>query len=191
MYRRRLARTALALMGITHAVIAALTTVFTNLSSRDAALMMALTAPALVPALVFWAGPSTGGRCPSSGTWTWRCGVPAVRGPARDEPKAIEAFNAAQALPYRLGGIRCVDAVRGLAVIAWGGGSSGFDAATALRLLGGWDADPLAMGLYEILLLRDMLRPLLGQLGSRHHLPVRRALAGGPAGQARGLLPGA
>ena len=30
----------------------------------------------------------------------------------------------------------------------------------------------LAMGLYETLLLRDVLRPLLAQLGSRHRLPV-------------------
>ena len=30
----------------------------------------------------------------------------------------------------------------------------------------------LAMALYETLLLRDVLRPLLGQLGARHRLPV-------------------
>jgi signal transduction histidine kinase len=38
----------------------------------------------------------------------------------------------------------------------------------------------LAMALYETLLLRDVLRPLLGQLGARHRLPVSdvRAAAG-------------
>ena len=36
---------------------------------------------------------------------------PPVRGPARDEPRAVEAFNAAQSLPYRLAAYQ-VDPVR-------------------------------------------------------------------------------
>ena len=70
----RLARTALALLGMTHAVIAALTAVFTDLSSRHAALMVALTAPALLPVLAFCGRSLTGGRGPSSATWTSPCG---------------------------------------------------------------------------------------------------------------------
>ena len=48
----------------------------------------------------------------------------------------------------------------------------GYDAATAGRLLGASALILLATGLYEILLLRDVLRPLLSQIGARHRLPV-------------------
>ena len=48
----------------------------------------------------------------------------------------------------------------------------GFDAGTAGRLLGASALLLLAMALYETLLLRDVLRPLLAQLGARHRLPV-------------------
>jgi signal transduction histidine kinase len=67
-----------------------------------------------------------------------------------------------------------------LAVISFGRRLVGFDTATAARLLAAVSLIVLAMALYETLLLRDVLRPLLGQLGSRHHLPVAevRAAAG-------------
>jgi signal transduction histidine kinase len=57
-------------------------------------------------------------------------------------------------------------------VVAVGRRLAGFDTATAGRLLGSNGLIILAMALYETLLLRDVLRPLLGQLGSRHRLPV-------------------
>ena len=180
-YRRRLARTALALMGITHAVIAALTTVFTDLSSRHAAMMMALTAPALVPALVFCGRSLYRRTLPIERYLDLAVRFPPVRGPARDEPKAIEAFNAAQSLPYRLGAYQVLwTMLAALAVIALGRRVIGFEPATALRLLAAVALILLAMGLYEILLLRDILRPLLGQLGARHYLPVNdvRSTAG-------------
>jgi signal transduction histidine kinase len=172
-YRRRLARTALALLGITHAVIAALTTVFTDLSSRHAAMMMALTAPALLPALVFCGRSLYRRTLPIERYLDLAVRFPPVRGPARDEPRAVEAFNAAQSLPYRLAAYQVVwTMLAALAVISLGRRVIGFDTATALRLLGAVSLILLAMGLYEILLLRDILRPLLGQLGGRHYLPV-------------------
>jgi len=172
-YRRRLARTALALLGITHAVIAALTTVFTDLSSRHAAMMMALTAPALLPALVFCGRSLYRRTLPIERYLDLAVRFPPVRGPARDEPRAVEAFNAAQSLPYRLAAYQVLwTMLAALAVISLGRRVIGFDTATALRLLGAVSLILLAMGLYEILLLRDILRPLLGQLGGRHYLPV-------------------
>jgi len=180
-YRRRLGRTALALLGITHAVIAALTTVFTDLSSRHAAMMMALTAPALVPALVFCGRSLYRRTLPIERYLDLAVRFPPVRGASREEPKAIEAFNAAQSLPYRLASYQVLwTMLAALAVITLGRRVIGFDTATALRLLAAVALILLAMGLYEILLLRDVLRPLLGQLGARHHLPVGavRATAG-------------
>ncbi|MBC8131675.1 MAG: HAMP domain-containing protein [Deltaproteobacteria bacterium] len=180
-YRRRLGRTALSLLGMTHAVIAALTAVFTDLSSRPAALMAALTAPALLPVLVFCGRSLYRRTLPIERYLDIAVRFPPTRGPARDEPRAIEAFKAAQSIPYRLAGYQAIwSMLAALAVIAVGRRLVGFDTATAARLLAAVSLIVLAMGLYETLLLRDVLRPLLGQLGSRHHLPVAevRAAAG-------------
>ncbi len=180
-YRRRLAGTALSLLGMTHAVIAALTAMFTDLSSRPAALMAALTAPALLPVLGFCGRSLYRRTLPIERYLDLAVRFPPTRGPARDEPRAIEAFNAAQSIPYRLAGYQAIwSTLAALAVISLGRRLVGFDTATAARLLSAVSLIVLAMGLYETLLLRDVLRPLLGQLGSRHHLPVAevRAAAG-------------
>src|SRR6185369_16995697 len=98
---------------------------------------------------------------------------PGARGPARQDPDAVAAFRAAQGLPYRLAGyqaLACGFAVG--TVVLVGRKLCGFDAATAGRLLGASALLLLAMAQYETLLLRDVLRPLLGQLGARHRLPV-------------------
>src|SRR6185295_16766389 len=64
----------------------------------------------------------------------------------------------------------CAFAVVAVAVI--GRKVCGFDAGTAGRVLGASALMLLAMAQYETLLLRDVLRPLLAQLGARHRLPV-------------------
>ncbi|MES1205021.1 MAG: ATP-binding protein [Pseudomonadota bacterium] len=180
-YRRRLARTALSLLGMTHAVIAALTAVFTELSSGHAALLAALTAPALLPVLAFCGRSLYRRTLPIERYLDLAVRFPPTRGPARDEPRAVEAFNAAQSIPYRLAAYQAIwSTLAALAVISFGRRLVGFDTATAARLLAAVSLIVLAMGLYETLLLRDVLRPLLGQLGSRHRLPVNdiRAAAG-------------
>src|SRR5262249_49416383 len=53
-YRRRLAQTAAALLAMAHAVNAALVAVFTELTSTQAGILLALTVPALVPPMIFW-----------------------------------------------------------------------------------------------------------------------------------------
>jgi signal transduction histidine kinase len=180
-YRRRLWQLSLALLGITHAVIAALTAVFTELSSRHAALMVALVGPALVPGLLYWGRTLYRRTLPIERYLDVAVRFPNVRGPARDDPRAAEAFRAAQSIPYRLAGYQSLwSLLAALAVISLGRRLVGFDTATAARLLGAVSLILMAMGAYETLLLRDVLRPLLGQLGARHRLTVGdvRAAAG-------------
>ena len=95
------------------------------------------------------------------------------KGPARDEPKAIVAFQAAQALPYRL------SAWQGLAVgLAGAAGLVG-----AIRPWPGLDGRAMArmvvalalvagvVTIYQRVALQEILRPLVRHLGSRHALP--------------------
>ena len=180
-YRRRLGRIAFALLGTTHAVIAGLTAVFTDLSSRHAGLMVALTAPALVPGFLFWGRSLYRRTLPIERYLDVAVRHPPPRGAARDDPRATEAFKAAQSMPYRLSAYQAIwSTLAALAVIAAGRRWVGFDTATAIRLLASVALVVLAMALYETLLLRDVLRPLLGQLGARHRLTVNevRAAAG-------------
>ena len=180
-YRRRLGRIAFALLGVTHAVISALTAVFTDLSARHAALMLSLTAPALLPGLLFWGRSLYRRTLPIERYLDVAIRNPPPRGAARDDPRATDAFKAAQSMPYRLAAYQAMwTTLAALAVIAVGRRWVGFDTGTAIRLLAAVALIVLAMGLYEMLLLRDILRPLLGQLGSRHRLSVAdiRAAAG-------------
>ena len=180
-YRRRLGRIAFVILGITHAVIAALTAVFTELSSRHAALMLSLSAPALLPGLLFWGRSLYRRTLPIERYLDVAVRNPPPRGAARDDPRATDAFRAAQSMPYRLAAYQALwTTLAALAVISVGRRWVGFDTGTAIRLLAAVALIVLAMGLYEMLLLRDVLRPLLGQLGARHRLSVAeiRAAAG-------------
>ena len=172
-YRRRLAETALALLAIAHAVNAALVSVFTDLTSNQAGTLLAITVPALVPPMVFWYGSLVRRTHPIELYFDSAVRRPGLRGPNRDDPGAIAAFRAAQDLPYRLAGYQALAcAFAAVAIVLVGRRLDGFDVATAGRLLGANALMIVAGGLYETLLLRDVLRPLLAQLGSRHRLPV-------------------
>ena len=92
------------------------------------------------------------------------------KGPARDEPKAIAAFRAAQALPYRLAACQAVTIiVAGIAAPGrrWPGldGHSVGRMVVMLALVAGVAA------IYQRLALQEILRPLVRHLGSRHALP--------------------
>jgi len=172
-YRRRLAETAAALLAMAHAVNAALVAVFTELTSSQAGTLLSLTLPALVLPLLFWYASLARRTRPIELYFDAAVRRPGLRGPTRDDPAAVAAFCAGQDLPYRLAGYQVIAcAFAAVAVVLVGRRLGGFDAATAGRLLGAMGLMILAMGLYETLLLRDVLRPLLAQLGSRHHLPV-------------------
>ncbi len=172
-YRRWLCQSAWALLAVTHATNAALIAVFTELSSAQSGTLLALTVPALVLPMLVWYRSLRRRTLPIERYFDVAVRRPPSRGPAREDPDAVAAFRAAQGLPYRLAGyqvLACAFAV--VAVVVVGRRFCGFDAATAGRLLGSSGLMLLAMGLYETLLLRDVLRPLLGQLGARHRLPV-------------------
>jgi signal transduction histidine kinase len=172
-YRRWLCQTASALLAVAHAVNAALIAVFTELTSRQSGAMLALTVPALALPMLLWYASLRRRTRPIERYFDVSLRQTRTRGPARDDPEAIAAFRAAQGLPYRLAGyqvLACAFAV--VAVVIIGRKLFGFDSGTAGRLLGASGLILLAMGLYETLLLRDVLRPLLAQLGARHRMPV-------------------
>jgi signal transduction histidine kinase len=168
-YRRRLCQSAAALLAAAHAVNAALVSVFTDLTSAQSGTLLALTVPALVLPMSFWFR-SLVRRTQPIAAYLAAAGR---RAPAREDPDAVAAFRAGQELPYRLAGsqaLACAFAV--VAVVVVGRRLCGFDAPTAGRLLGSSALILLAAALYETLFLRDVLRPLLSQIGARHRLPV-------------------
>jgi signal transduction histidine kinase len=168
-YRRRLCQSAAALLAAAHAVNAALIAVFTDLTSAQSGTLLALTVPSLIVPMAFWYR-SLVHRTRPIARYLEAAGR---RAPAREDPDAVAAFRAGQALPYRLAGsqaLACAFAV--VAVVVLGRRLCGFDAATAGRLLGASGLILVATGLYEVLFLRDVLRPLLSQIGARHRLPV-------------------
>ncbi len=172
-YRRRLCQTAWALLAMAHAVNAALVAVFTDLTSAQSGTLLALTVPALLLPMAVWYRSLIRRTRPIERYLDASVRRPPTRGPTRDDPAAMAAFRAAQGLPYRLAGYQALAvAFAVVAVVVAGRRLCGFDASTAGRLLGASGLMLLAMALYETLFLRDVLRPLLGQLGARHRLPV-------------------
>jgi signal transduction histidine kinase len=172
-YRRWLCQTAGMLLAVAHAVNAALISVFTDLTSAQSGTLLALTVPALLLPMLVWYSSLRRRTGAIERYFEIAVRNPGARGPAREDPDAVAAFRAAQGLPYRLSGyqaLACGFAVVAVALV--GRKLCGFDAGTAGRLLGASALLLLAMALYETLMLRDVLRPLLAQLGARHRLPV-------------------
>ncbi len=177
-YRRWLCQTAVMLLALAHAVNAALISVFTELTSAQSGTLLALTVPALLLPMLVWYGSLRRRTAAIERYFEIAVRNPGARGPARQDPDAVAAFRAAQGLPYRLSGyqaLACAFAVVAVALV--GRKLCGFDAGTAGRLLAASALLLLAMALYETLLLRDVLRPLLAQLGARHRLPVNEVRA--------------
>ena len=177
-YRRWLCQTAVMLLALAHAVNAALISVFTELTSAQSGTLLALTVPALLLPMLVWYGSLRRRTAAIERYFEIAVRNPGARGPARQDPDAVAAFLAAQGLPYRLSGyqaLACAFAVVAVALV--GRKLCGFDAGTAGRLLAASALLLLAMALYETLLLRDVLRPLLAQLGARHRLPVNEVRA--------------
>ncbi len=98
------------------------------------------------------------------------------KGPARDEPSAIAAFQAAQRLPYTLSTLQASGlGVAGALSLTWPRGL--FDPARRVSLV---IAVALLAGtivLYQRSLLQELLRPLVLHLGSRHALPPEKVRA--------------
>jgi two-component system, NtrC family, sensor kinase len=172
-YRRWLCQTAGMLLALAHAVNAALISVFTELTSAQSGTLLALTVPALLIPMLVWYGSLRRRTAAIERYFEIAVRNPGARGPARQDPDAVAAFRAAQGLPYRLSGYQALACGFAMVAVALLGRKlCGFDAGTAGRLLGASALLLLAMALYETLMLRDVLRPLLAQLGARHRLPV-------------------
>ncbi|HEY5449432.1 MAG TPA: ATP-binding protein [Polyangia bacterium] len=172
-YRRWLCQTAVVLLAVSHAVNAALISVFTDLTSAQSGTLLALTVPALLVPMLLWYALLRRRTAAIERYFEISVRNPGARGPARQDPDAVAAFRAAQNLPYRLSGYQAIaSAIAVAAVVLIGRKVCGIDAWTAGRALGASALMLLAMAQYEILLLRDVLRPLLAQLGARHRLPV-------------------
>ncbi len=173
-YRWRLRRISVALVGVTTAAIWTLSSAFTELGPTQVGTLLALIFPSLLVPALLWQR-SLRGRTAPIERYLGRVlhTAPGSRGPSRDDPDAVEAFRRAQSLPYRLALYQAFGSVcAAVGIVAVGRRLCGFDAATAGRLLAAAGLVSLATGLYQTLLLRDVLRPLLGQLGGRHRLPV-------------------
>jgi len=172
-YRRRLWSTAAALFGVTFAVNAALVSVFTDLAARQAGTLLSLVLPAMIVPALLWYRSLARRSLPVERYLDVAVRHPGIRGPARDDPRAVSAYRAAQSMSYRLSVYQGLAATFiAVAVVAVGRSLAHLDTDSARRLLGAIALNVMAMGLYETLLLRDVLRPLLGQLGARHRLPV-------------------
>jgi signal transduction histidine kinase len=172
-YRRWLCQMAWAILAAAHAVNAALIAVFTELAPRQSGTLLALTVPALLAPMALWVLALRRRTRPIERYLEGAVRRPPTRGPSREDPEAVAAFRAGQGLPYRLAGYQALGcAFAAVAVVVVGRRLAGFDAPSAGRVLGASGLILVAMALYEALLLRDILRPLLAQLGARHRLPV-------------------
>jgi len=172
-YRRNLVRTGLMLLTMAHAAFAGLAAVATALSRGQAARLEVIVLPALVAPFALWVRSLWKRTRPIEAYLDVAVRRPPVRGPSREDPRAVAAFQGAQGLPYRLAGYAALSALfTGVGVMVLGRRLVGFDTPTAGRLLAVMGLVVVAMSLFGALLLRGILRPLLGQLGARHRLPV-------------------
>jgi signal transduction histidine kinase len=177
-YRRWLCQTAVMLLAVAHAVNAALISVFTDMTSAQSGALLALTVPALMLPMIVWYASLRHHTAAIERYFEIAVRNPRARGPARQDPDAVAAFRAAQGLPYRLSAYQALACGFAVGVVVLIGRKlCGFDTGTAGRLLGACALLLLAMAQYETLLLRDVLRPLLAQLGARHRLPVDQVRA--------------
>ncbi len=95
------------------------------------------------------------------------------KGLAREDPKAVAAFIAAQSTPYALGVVQAVVFLAAsLSAVACLGVRDGVDLAMVGRLLLLALLVSLLATLYQTILLQRVLRPLIRHLGSRHALPL-------------------
>jgi signal transduction histidine kinase len=100
------------------------------------------------------------------------------KGPARDDPRGVAAFVAAQRAPYSLAVVQSVTLVIGGAVaVAYLAATGLAGRVMAGRLLLIVLLVSLLATLYQTLFIQQVLRPLIRHLGSRHALPPREVRA--------------
>ena len=144
-----------------------------NLTPEQRAVATLLLWPVLLPGLALWTRSLPGRVRPIESYFDVTLRSPGTRGPARDEPRAVGAFLAAQSLPYRLGSYQgFVVLLAGVTAVAAARRVWSLPLPAAVFLLGGLALVVAVAGLYLLLLGRHVLRRLMRHLGSRHALPV-------------------
>ncbi len=167
-YRGWFACAALAMLGLSHALLALMAYSLLRLPGLARA-TFPLWAVLVVAALVWWRS-FVRQAAPIEQYFDATVRVRGSKGPARDEPKAIAAFLAAQALPYRLSAWQALalglaGTVALAAVWPWPGLAAVSRMGVVLVLVVG------LVAIYQRIALQEILRPLVRHLGSRHLLP--------------------
>jgi signal transduction histidine kinase len=169
-YRGWFACAALATLGLSHALLALMAYSLLQLPAL-ARTAFPLWAVLAVAALVWWRS-FVRQAAAIEQYFDVTVRVRGSKGPARDEPKAIAAFLAAQALPYRLSAwqalaVGLAGAVALTSAWPWPGldGPAVSRMIVVLVLVGG------VVAIYQRIALQEILRPLFRHLGSRHLLP--------------------
>ena len=170
-YRGWFACAALATLGLSHALLALMAYGPLGLLglSRAAFPMWAV----LVAAAFIWWRSFVRQAAPLEQYFDATVRLRGSKGPARDEPKAIAAFRAAQALPYRLSAWQAVAVglagTAGLVRAIWPW--PGFDGRAVGRMVVALVMVAGVVAIYQRIALQEILRPLVRHLGSRHALP--------------------
>jgi signal transduction histidine kinase len=174
-YRFWLATIVVAAIGLGHAALALMVWTFTGVPVRSLALMSLLLWPTVVGAALIWSRSLLRRTGPIEEYFEATLRSAGTRGPARDEPRAVIAFLAAQSLPYRLSSYQAFGfALAGVVAVAAGRRLGAIDVASAARLLGAVAVVALAGLVYVVLAIRRALHPLMRHIGSRHFLPVAK-----------------
>jgi signal transduction histidine kinase len=174
-YRFWLAAVVVAAIGLGHAALSLMVWTFTGVPARSLALMSLLLWPTVAAAALIWSRSLLRRTGPIEDYFQATLRSAGTRGPARDEPRAVVAFLAAQSLPYRLSSYQAFGfALAGVVAVAAGRRLGAIDVASAARLLGAVAVVALAGLVYVVLAIRRALGPLMRHLGSRHFLPVAK-----------------
>jgi signal transduction histidine kinase len=174
-YRLWLATIVVAVIGLGHAVLSLMVWTCGGVSSRSLALMSMLLWPTVAGAALVWSRSLLRRTGPIEDYFEATLRAPGTRGPARDEPRAVIAFVAAQSLPYRLASYQAFGfALAGVVAVAAGRRLGAIDVEGAARLLGAVAVVALAGLVYVALAIRNSLGPLMRHIGSRHFLPVAK-----------------
>ena len=158
-YRAWLMQQAMVVLGLAHAQWLLLVMTVANLAAEQRAVTTLLLWPVLLPGLALWTRSLAGRVRPIESYFDVTLRSPGTRGPARDEPRAVGAFLAAQSLPYRLGSYQgFVVLLAGVAAVAAARRVWSLPLPAAVFLLGGLALVVAVSGLYLLLLGRHVLR---------------------------------
>ena len=170
-YRGWFVCAALATLGLSHALLALVGYALLRLPGLARA-AFPLSAVLVAAALVWWRA-FVRRAAPLEQYFDATVRARGSKGPARDEPKAILAFQTVQALPYLLSTWQAVAV--GLAGVAGLVGAIGpwpaLDGRAMARMVVALALVAGAVAIYQRIALQEILRPLVRHLGSRHALP--------------------